>query len=137
MSFAPQKIDVPSVDANQLHHAMLFVFTSAMPTDGETTIGDKLVDGPDLTELLDSIHQAFNVDANTVGALVQRAVALYGYCGREKPPASLMEGGLPGRVLLAAASTTPIVLRPGATINLATFDFEKEAMRAAIATAQN
>lgn len=137
MSFAKQAITVPAVDVELLEHTVALVFSAVSPTDDEPSGGDKLLDGADLTDTLDTTAEATDADADTVGALFQRAAALYSYCGKEKPPRHLLENGFPGRVLCAAAATSPLFKVPGATPNLVAYDLDPEAMRAAIAAAQN
>lgn len=135
MSFARKAVTVASVDHRQLEHVVALVYAALTPIDGEETRpGDKLLDVPDMTNLLDTIVSTLKVDADTAGALFIRALALYTFCIKDPPPKEFMEKGIPGELLCAVAAMAAVTQTPG-NDGLASHEFAPGAVRRILAAA--
>lgn len=135
MSFARKAVTVASVDHEQLEHVVQLVYATLTPVgDEEDRPGDKLLDVPEMKDLLDTIFDTFKVDADTAGALFIRALALYTLCKKEKLPKQLVKNGMPGELLCAAAAIADLTKTPG-NDGLVSHEFAPGAIRGVFAAA--
>lgn len=131
--------DVPPVDPDQLHSALMMVYEWAEGgvDDEEEIIDPRVIDDSDLHSLLDRIVRILEVDTDTTVALFKRAIALSTFCEEIDLPERLFEKGLPGRELCIAAAKAPVLNLPGEEEGEISHSFDEKTMLAALLAARN